>query len=180
MKTSLSILSLSIACAVALAQDAPPNPPSQEAQKTTPAKASSTESTSKALPEMKTTTFKGVLVDMSCYSRTSGSAESRPAVAEAAPPSDPAKAPASDQSNTANRSASNAGASCPVSASSSEIGMTMINGQTARFDLVGNERAQDAMKNNKRWSKSISENKPIQATVSGVLNGDKLIVSSIH
>jgi hypothetical protein len=56
----------------------------------------------------------------------------------------------------------------------------MINGQTARFDLVGNERAQDAMKNNKRWSKSISENKPIQATVSGVLNGDKLIVSSIH
>ena len=169
MKTSLSILSLSIACAVALAQDAPPNPPSQEAQKTTPAKASSTESTSKALPEMKTTTFKGVLVDMSCYSRTSGSAGSRPAAAEAA-----------SQSNTANRSASNAGASCPVSASSSEIGMTMINGQTARFDLVGNERAQDAMKNNKRWSKSISENKPIQATVSGVLNGDKLIVSSIH
>ena len=76
--------------------------------------------------------------------------------------------------------ASDSGASCPVSANSSEMGMTLDAGRTVRFDLVGNQRAQDALKNNKRWSKAISENKPIRAKVSGVLSGDKLIVSSIN
>jgi hypothetical protein len=58
--------------------------------------------------------------------------------------------------------------------------MKLDSGQTVRFDLVGNQRAQDALKNDKRWTKDLSANKPIRATVSGVLNGDKLIVSSIH
>ena len=58
--------------------------------------------------------------------------------------------------------------------------MKLDDGKTVRFDLVGNQRAQDALKNDKRWSKDLSANKPIHATVSGVLNGDKLIVSSIH
>jgi len=190
MKTSLSMLSLSIAFAVALAQNTPPNPSSQDTQTTTPANAqtktgadttaSSTGSVSKVLPEMKTTTFKGVLVDMSCSSSTSGTAGNTPGPGGVTPASDQAKALASEQSNTASRSAGNAGAGCPLSANSNELGMTMNNGRTVSFDLVGNQRAQDVMKNNKRWSKTISENKPIHATVSGVLNGDKLIVSSIH
>ena len=60
------------------------------------------------------------------------------------------------------------------------MGMTLADGRTVLFDIVGNQRAQDAIKNNKQWNKDISENKPIRANVSGALSGDKLIVASIH
>jgi hypothetical protein len=58
--------------------------------------------------------------------------------------------------------------------------MKLNDGRTVKFDLVGNQRAQDALKNDKRWSKDLQAGKPIHATVSGALSGDKLIVSSIH
>jgi hypothetical protein len=185
-RLSLSMLTLSIALGVALAETAPPQ---ETPQKTTPTNPQANTqpdaktgapagSASTTLTEMKTTTFKGVLVDMSC-SHTSASADTTPAAGGATQPS-PSKAQAADQSNTANRSASDSGASCSVSANSSELGMKLEDGKTVRFDLVGNQRAQDAIKNEKRWSKDLSENKPIHAKVSGVLNGDKLIVSSIH
>jgi len=67
-----------------------------------------------------------------------------------------------------------------VSANSSELGMRLDEGKTVRFDLVGNQRAQNALKDDKRWSKDMSANKPIRVKVSGVLNGDKLIVTSIQ
>lgn len=128
-------------------------------------------STSTALPELKTTSFKGILVDMSCASQSSGTDKS-------------AATTTADRSTTTDKSASNdksAGANdCPVSANSSQFGLKMDDGKTVRFDLVGNQRAQDAVKNQKSWSKDLSANKPIHAKVSGVLNGDKLIVSSIH
>ena len=65
-----------------------------------------------------------------------------------------------------------------MSASSSEIGMKLEDGKTVRFDMVGNQRAQDLLKNDKRVEQDISANKPIRAKVSGVLNGDKLIVAA--
>jgi hypothetical protein len=80
MKASLCslALTLSLALGVALAQTTPPDP--QGAPQTTPTKTQSgakTDSPSGSaatpLPEMKTTTFKGVLVDMSCASHTSTS-----------------------------------------------------------------------------------------------------------
>jgi hypothetical protein len=157
-----------------MAQTTPPTPAPQQTDSKSDAKTSTpSASATNALPEMKTTTFKGVLVDMSCASGAS-------AGASAAQPGDSAKAPAPDQSNTANRSASDSGASCPVSANSTTLGMKMDDGKILRFDLVGNQRAQDALKNDKRWSKDLSANKPIRATVSGVMSGDKLVVSSIH
>jgi hypothetical protein len=179
MKARLYVLTLSIALGVAVGQTTPPNPPPQENSKpqentkapdtkaqdnTKPdAKAgAATTAGSTALAEMKTTTFKGVLVDMACAGRTSNTAETKPATADAKP------------------AASDAGGNCPVSASSSELGMKLDDGKTVRFDLVGNQRAQDALKNDKRWTKDVSENKPIHAKVSGVLNGDKLIVAAIH
>lgn len=58
--------------------------------------------------------------------------------------------------------------------------MKLDDGRVVRFDLVGNQRAQDALKNDKHWAKDLSDNKQIHAKVSGVLSGDKLIVSSIH
>jgi hypothetical protein len=169
------MLTMSIAMGVTLAQTTPTNPPT----KTQPDAKSDT-AASATLPEMKTTDFKGVLVDMSC-SRTSTSADTTPAAGGATQTSDhPSKAPASDQSNSANRSAGDSGASCSVSANSSEFGMKLDDGKTVRFDLVGNARAQDAVKNDKKWSQDISANKPIHAKASGILNGDKLIVTSIH
>jgi len=56
----------------------------------------------------------------------------------------------------------------------------MEDGKTVRFDLVGNQRAQDALKNDKKWTKDLSANKEIRVKVGGVLSGDKLIVASIH
>jgi hypothetical protein len=178
MKAWLSMLTFPVAVGMALAQTTPPpNPTPQE----TPQSATKTQPDAKSGPpagsasttpgEMKTSTFKGVLVDLSCASHSSANAETTPAAGGATQPS--------DHSNSANRS-SDSGAGCPVSANSSELGMKLDDGKTVRFDLVGNQRAQDALKNDKRWSKTIGENKPIRASVSGVLDGDKLIVSSIH
>ncbi len=111
--------------------------------------------------EMKTMTYKGVLVDLSCGSPQTTAAETP------------------DAATSANRSAGDT-ANCAVTSNSSTFGLKMDNGQVVRFDLVGNQRAQDELKNNKKWNTSVSASKPIQVKISGVLQGDKLIVSSIH
>ena len=175
MKVRLSTLAISAAFGLAMAQTPPPNPPAQEApQQATPAM-SNTKAPSdvKASPkaeisspaEMRTTTFKGSLIDMSCASKPAAGAPA-------------ASAPTAEDSNSANRSGGDA--SCGASASSTELGMKLTDGRTVRFDLVGNQRAQEALKSDKGWNKNLASGKPIRATVSGVLNGDKLIVSSIH
>ena len=121
---------------------------------------------------MKTTTFKGVLVDMACASNSSAATGSASTAAGSATTSASTSAGGNSNSST--------GGSCPVSATSNELGMKLDNGQTVRFDLVGTMRAQDQLKTDKHWTKDLTDNKPIHATVSGVLDGDKLIVSSIH
>jgi hypothetical protein len=179
MRTPLCMLTLSFALGVALAQQTPQTTPTNPPANTQPdAKTGSPAASASTTPaEMKTATYKGVLVDMACASHASAGAEATPAASAATEPSDRSK-PA--KSNTANRSTSDSGPSCPVSANTSELGMKLDDGKTVRFDLVGNQRAQDALKNDKRWNKDLSANKPIHAKVSGVLNGDKLIVSSIN
>jgi hypothetical protein len=162
MRSQLCVLTLSIALGVAFGQTPPPNPPPQENAKPDAKATAATAPANSAPAEMKTSTFKGVLVDMACASRTSPNAETKAAGAETKP------------------AASDSGASCPVSATSSQLGMKLDDGKTVRFDLVGNQRAQDALKNDKRWGKDLSANKPIHAKVNGVLDGDKLIVAAIH
>jgi hypothetical protein len=166
------IFTLPVALGVALAQTTPPpSPTPQETPRGTTKTQPDAGTASTAPAEMKTSTFKGVLVDMSCASHSSANAETTPAAGGATQPSD---------QSSANRSKGESGAGCAVSANSSELGMKLDDGKTVGFDLVGNQRAQDALKNDKRWTKNIGENKPIRATVSGVMSGDKLIVSSIH
>jgi hypothetical protein len=159
MRTSVWMLTIFLAAGAAMAQTVPANPQAQQPQQQS-TKPSSQAAGSTTPAEMKTSSFKGILVDMSCASRSSGSA-----------------ATASDQKNTANR---DSGSDCPVFTSSSQFGMKMDNGKTVKFDLVGNQRTQDMIKNDKGWNKEITANKPIHAKVDGALNGDKLIVSSIH
>jgi hypothetical protein len=55
----------------------------------------------------------------------------------------------------------------------------MDDGRVLRFDLVGNDRAQEAFKNKKKWGEAASAGKPVKVTVKGVMSGEKLIVSSI-
>jgi len=218
MKVLLSVLTFSMVCAIALAQEKPADPQSQPASQSAPASRQATPAEQQTSPanqqpapanqqtatqpsekagsenkpaEMKTSTFKGVLVDMSCASPTAGgqatqaadttkSADATKTADTQKKPADIGKTKASDESNSANRSTGESGTNCPVSASSTNFGMKLDDGRTVRFDLVGNQRAQDEIKNNKRWNKAISENKPIHAKVSGVMSGEKLIVSSIH
>lgn len=163
----LSMLVVSVAVGVALAQTTP-------AEKTNPKAKTQNGSTAAttAPAEMKTATYKGVLVDISCASQSTGSTATAPANTGTTQPAEPA--------NSANRAATESGASCPLTAQSTNIGMKLDNGQTVRFDLVGNQRAQDGLKNDKGWSKDLSGNKPIHAKVEGVLQGDKLIVTAIH
>jgi hypothetical protein len=144
---------------------------------------------------MKTMTYKGTLVDLSCgggsaaASAGAGQSDTTSTAATGASTATAGQSGAAAGASTAGGSMAGAGASgaanrstgdCPVTANSSNMGLKMDNGQTVRFDMVGNQRAQDALKNNKGWNKNLSANKPLKVKVSGVLQGDKLIVSSIH
>lgn len=165
-----------------MAQTTPPDPQTQPAKEATPQAKTQTEQADKqsekkqsasSMPaEMKTQGMKGLLVDMSC-----ASASTNPAT----PPSSTANATEkSGKADSANRSASDSGSSCAVTANSTELGIKTDDGKILRFDLVGNQRAQEALKNNKHWSKDLSAGKPIHAKVYGVMSGEKLIVSSIN
>jgi len=143
---------------------------------------------------MKTMTYRGTLVDLSCGSATAsagagasdttststaaGQSAAGRSTSGSQSGSSTAAASGSVASNSANRSTGDT-SSCPVTASSSQLGLKMDNGQVVRFDLVGNQRAQDELKNNKKWGNSVSSNKPLKVKISGVMQGDKLIVSSI-
>jgi hypothetical protein len=170
MRAPVSILAMWVGLGVALAQTTPPDQQTPPQPQAAPQKADNPQSDAKAkamdsskLPEMMTKTYKGTLVDMSCASQASSSS---------------APAPTAD-SSSANRSAGDSG-NCAVTANSSKLGLKTADGKTLRFDLVGNQRAQEALKNEKGWGKDLAAGKPIHAKVLGALNGDKLIVSSIQ
>ena len=136
MRSQLFVLTLALTAGMAVAQTSTAKPESQSDQKSaqtgtsrqTGGAASATE-----LPQMKTTAFKGVLLDMSCAGAAASSAST---TASASAEATPAK--------SANRSGGDSGSNCPVSASSSQLGMKLDDGRTVRFDLVGNQRAADA------------------------------------
>ncbi len=113
------------------------------------------------MEEMKTQSYSGTLMDASCAGSSA--------------------APSTAASASADRSAPSADTpSCPVSASTTQFAIKLKDGQTAKFDSVGNMRAQEAFKMHKKWSDSASASKPVRVKVSGVMSGDKLTVVSIN
>jgi hypothetical protein len=52
--------------------------------------------------------------------------------------------------------------------------------ETLRFDSVGNARAEEAIKNKKKWGTDAAAGKPIRAKVIANADGDKLTVMSIN
>jgi len=168
MKARLFIAAMTLAL-TAFAQDEKVAKPDSQ---TTPDKTmqdsktkASTPPAAGALAEMKTQTYKGILVDTSCGASAAASASSTDS-----------NAPASGSQTSADRAA---GPGCTLSSNSNQLGLKMKDGRTVHFDMVGNQRAQDALKNKKKWSEAASAGKEIRVTVKGALTGDKLIVSSI-
>jgi hypothetical protein len=166
-----------------------------------------------SVAEMKTKTFKGVLMDASCAGVKSGTADSATTSSSTASsaatssttasstttpgtPNNPGtpgtpgsemKTPSnkgaakSDNTSSANRSAADSSSgSCGVSSSTSQFALKLDDGRTLAFDMVGNQRAQDEVQKNKKWSEAASSGKPIHAKISGVESGEKLVVSQIH
>ena len=193
MKTTLTLLGIPLIAALAFAQEPAPssqNPPGGAAPAAqTPSQPSAAAPGGAAdtgkLPEMKTQNFSGTLMDASCAgsgaastASTSTSSSSSSADRNAAAQPGSANA-AGGQSGSANRGAA-ADSSCSVTASTSQFALKTKDGRVLRFDAVGNSRAQEALKNNKKWTANAGNGKPINAKASGVLNGDQLTVVTIH
>ena len=68
---------------------------------------------------------------------------------------------------------------CAVSSSTTAFALKTKEGQVMKFDEVGNARAAEELKTKGSWSKDAASGKPIHTTVSGILNGDKVVVTSI-
>jgi hypothetical protein len=193
VRVTIYTVAIPLLTAVAFAQDTPPPQPQQPSEQPAPSVNDKTakdkskdkdkdknkdkdmdkdkdksagQAASTRPDEMKTQSYSGTLMDASC----AGSG-STPAPAAATPTT----------SASADRSApSGDNPSCPVSASTTQFALKTNDGQTVKFDDVGNMRAQEAFKAHKKWSDSASANKPIHVKASGVLNGDKLMVISLN
>jgi len=169
MKIARIALGLVLPVGLALSQKEPAN---QTSGKT--AAAQSTSNTSEVR------TYKGELVDASC------------AAAGVTATASAAKSPsqsAADRSTSAEQSAAKSGEAsrsgessprCAVTSGTSAFGLRMKDGNTLRFDAVGNERAKEAIAAKKKWTDAISAGKPVQVAVSGSEATDRLTVISIH
>jgi phosphotransferase system HPr-like phosphotransfer protein len=134
--------------------------------------------------EMNVQTYKGVLVDAACALPHGG------AVTKSAAPGSPATTPSSAAGAVTPPSTSGAAAStadrvatdqaCSISSSTNLFALKLQDGNTIRFDTVGNDRAQEAVKTKKKWIEAATSGKPINAKIKGAMSGEKLIVSSIN
>jgi hypothetical protein len=117
--------------------------------------------------------YKGTLVDASCGGNVTQNGPNAKNESSAADRTD-AGAPVVGKSG-----ATDENKACAVSAATKEFALRMNDGHILRFDAVGNERAQDAIKNNKKWSSAASSGKTISAKVSGTRDADNLTVTTL-
>jgi len=69
---------------------------------------------------------------------------------------------------------------CPVSATTAQFALILKDGTKIKFDDVGNMRAQEAFKSHKKWTDAASASKPVRVKAGGIVNGDKMTVTSIN
>jgi len=120
-------------------------------------------------------TYKGTLMDASCAGNGNASNNNTAAKTEKnAADRTNTEAPAKQSGTTDQNKA------CMASTSTREFALRTTDGQVLRFDAVGNERAMDAIKNQKKWNSDASNGKTITAKVSGTQEGDTLTVVSIQ
>ena len=167
MKTTTCLVAIFLVIGIAVAQDAN----QQQNQGNSPSQAQTHGTSAQTgIGEGESQSYKGTLVDASCTASTSPSATQQAA---------PDSARTKERKNEANRSAENPGQACSVSANTTQFVLKLDDGRSLRFDSVGNLRAQDAMKNKKKWNEAVSSGKPVHAKVSGLMIGDKLMVMAI-
>ena len=118
-----------------------------------------------ATTTVETHTYKGTLVDASCTGNTSQNTTTG---------ANPAKDKPAKTSGTADRAAN-----CTVSANTKEFALQTTDGKVLRFDSVGNQRAEEAVKNQKKWGAKASEGKAISAKAAGTLDGNNLTVVAL-
>jgi hypothetical protein len=114
----------------------------------------------------------GVLVDGNCTGGA-GASQGNESTADQKPSVDTGR----PHRGHKNRSAETQ--SCPVSSSTGVFALKTDSGQLMKFDMVGNTRTAETLKTKPAWTKNLSENKPIKAKVSGILNGDTITVTDI-
>jgi hypothetical protein len=189
MKATLYIAALPLLALVAFAQDpaSQPTTPAKQDPAKTAAPAQDTQKPAQDMQkqdsgrpaEMKTQSYSGTLMDASCAAAGAASTPSTPPADTAAASGAADKAGKSKATGDANRTATDQGQSCSVSSSTSQFALKLKDGRVVKLDDVGNQRAQETLKNKKKWSEDAAASKPIHASVSGVLNDDKLLVMSI-
>lgn len=165
MKASLIALALLIPVGVALAQKEPGNESGKNG--------SNTQTTPGQAPQVKTKTFKGTLVDVSCAKGSS------PTSSTTSPSTKQTAEASTSKTGEASR-ASGGGQSCDATASTTEFGLRTKDGHVYPFDSVGNDRAKQEMTAKKKWSNDAAAGKAISASVMGTETDDKLTVMSIH
>jgi len=127
--------------------------------------------TAPAKPTVETKTYKGTLMDASCAANVTQNAPSNNAQSGAA---DRQSSGGAKATGTADRSQA-----CTVSENTKEFALRAKDGRILHFDEIGNDKAQAAFKNRKKWSSDGSAGKAITAKVNGTLEGDKLTVLTI-
>ena len=69
---------------------------------------------------------------------------------------------------------------CPVSTTTKSFGLLTPDGKYIRFDEAGNSRIVETIKNNKTWTTSVTERKPITTRIVGTVNGDVVVIKEIE
>ena len=181
MKTLCVVAIISLLIGIAVAQE--PNRQENES-KSPPQAGAQTQSGTSAqkggvgIGNGQTRSYKGTLVDASC---TAGGTAPSPAVVSDSTQQAP-DTTKSKQKDEASRSATpeTSGQTCSISSNTSQFALKLEDGRTVRFDSVGNLRAQEAIKNKKKWTEAAGSGKPILAKVNGLMIDDKLMVISIN
>ena len=68
---------------------------------------------------------------------------------------------------------------CPVTDTSTTIGLLTPDGRFVRFDNAGNTRVIEMVKHDKHWRDYITGHKPVRVHVIGTSNGDVIVLKDI-
>jgi len=113
-----------------------------------------------------TTTWNGTLADWTCQSSHMTQKESS---TQANP----------DQSVTHKESTTTTTVGCPVTTTTTSFGL-FTNGRYVHFDEPSNTKIVEYVKTNKDWERMIVGKRPVRARVIGTINGDVVVMESIH
>src|SRR4051812_28451445 len=69
---------------------------------------------------------------------------------------------------------------CPVTTTTTAFGLMTPEGQYVTFDDPSNTKIVEVVKNNKQWSKNLSEKQPVKVRVVGNKKGNVVVVESIQ